>query len=302
MKTTIPKVGIHYDIPFDEYLAWDAWHASFLKDVEHTPHYAWARKQQGEADDAEKAHYSKGRLFHCLVGQPSKVDEDFVLRPDTYTSDRGKDKGKEKPWHGGAKVCEAWAIAQAGRSIISRDTMEEAAAMAHRVCDHHAIAPLIADCKVEVSIVWEDKLTGALCKGRYDLFKNGIIVDLKSTSSAAGPSAFFYEAMKYRYHIQCAMYIDGGKALGMFGDKVPWFAFAAVEGYFPHEIAVYDVQDDPSALSYDFLMYGRLKYRAALQVVEHCKKTGNWTGYGPESYDMELTYQGRKEFEEMGSM
>jgi len=138
-----------------------------------------------------------------------------------------------------------------------------------------------------------------LCKGRIDLFKNGIIVDCKSTSSSASPGKFFYEATRYRYHIQAALYIDGMIAAKL-NDGVPWFAFVVVEGYAPYEIAVFDVQDDKDALSYDFLCYGRLKYHMALQRVAHCLKTGIWPGYGDESFDMDLTYAARQELELLG--
>ncbi len=297
----IPEVGIHYDVPFAEYLKWDAWDYSFLKSAEHSLNYAWSRKQRGEADDEDKIHYSKGRLFHCLVGQPSLVDEDFVLKPETYTHE----KGDERKWNGTANVCKAWIAAQAGRTIIDRKTLDEAAAMAHRVCEYPAIAKMLANCKVEVSIVWKDKLTGALCKARYDLFQGGIVVDMKSTSKSAAPGPvpgvagpFDYEAERYHYHLQCAMYIDGGKALGMFGKKVPWFRFVVVESYFPHEMAVYDVQDDPATASYEYLCYGRFKYQKILQQVVYCHKNNEWPGYGSLPVDKVLTFKASKEMEE----
>ena len=64
-------------------------------------------------------------------------------------------------------------------------------------------------------------------------------------------------------------------------------------------LAVYDVQVDEGALSYDFYLYGRLKYRMALMQVAHCLKTGEWPGHGEDSFDMELTYAAREEMNKL---
>lgn len=293
-----PPPGVHEHVPFVEYLEWDAVDASFLKAVEHTPHYAKARNELGEEAADAKVHYSKGRLFHCLVAEPEQAEALFVQQPDEYHHP-DDEEGVMRKWNGNAKVCQQWVAANMDKTIVTRATMAEAVGMALRVRQHGSIRPLLQGCQSELSIVWVDKQTGLTCKGRYDLFKNGIVVDLKSTSSAASDRAFFSEAYRHKYHLQPAMYIDGGKQLGLFAGRVPWFAFVVVEGYYPYEVAVYDVQDDKDALSFDFLEYGRLKYHVGLQKVAYAIEHNQWDDYGPESMDMQLTYVAREELAQL---
>jgi hypothetical protein len=282
---------VYPGVPFSEYLAWDAVSASFLKDMEHTPRYAMTKKQDPRE---EKDCYSKGRLFHALCFEPQTVESAFAIEPTTYQSD----KGEVKPWHNGANVCKAWRASNADKTCIDQETFDESAAMAARVRAMPQLAPFLSDAQVELSAVYIDSQTGLLCKMRMDAFKNGIILDAKSTSSTASRDGFNRECQQHRYYLQAAHYIEGAKALRI-AAEVPWFAFVAVEGYKPYDLAVFDVQDDTDALSFDFLHYGRLKRRILLNDVRNCKDKGEWPGYVPDSFDCELTFQARKELEEM---
>jgi len=255
-----PEPGVYADVPFEMYLAWDAVDCSFLKQMDHSSEYAHYCLTH---PDPDKKAYAKGRLFHLLCVEPEQADAEYILQPAKYID---RKTGEEKKWHGGANVCKQWALDQAasGRSITDQDVMDECVGMANRVRTHPKLGPLLAGAQVEVSVVWLDAATGVTCKGRFDLYRSGIVVDLKSTSGSAKPSRWFYEAYKYQYHLQCAMYLDAVKALKL-TEEVPWFVFAAVEGYAPYSVACYDVYDDIDALSYDFLLLGRIRYRALLQ-------------------------------------
>ncbi len=292
-----PEPGVYENIPFEQYLAWDAADCSLLKKIDHSAEYAHYHQTHPEPD---KDAYAKGRLFHLLIGEPEKADAEFIIKPATYIAETGKDEGKEKKWNGNANVCKGWFASQkaSGRTVVTADVMDECRLMAARVLAHPTLGPMIADAKVEVSVVWIDKMTGLKLKGRFDLFKAGIVVDAKSTSGKASPEAFAADAYRYKYHLQAAMYLDAVIALKL-TDEVPWFTFAAVEGYAPHSICVFDVQDDIDALSYDFLHLGRIRYRALLQHYKWCVDHDEWPGYGEEHFDMELPYRGRKELEDL---
>jgi hypothetical protein len=286
-----PPPGVHPDIAFETYLVWDAVDYTFLKHFAHTPNYSqWKRTNPSE----EKQAYAKGRAFHCLSLEKHKADEQFVIQPETYTDA----KGVVKPWHGASNTCKAWKAAQVGKTILDEATFAQAAGMALRVRKLPQMEPFLADAQVELSVVWVDALTGLTCKARFDAFKNGIIVDLKSTSGSAAPRAWFDECQRYKYYLQVAHYIDGAKTLKIAG-AVPWFAFCVCEAYEPFDLAMYDCQDDLDALSYDFVVYGKMKRAILMGAVKHCMATGVWPGYSLESHDQELTYQARKEFEEM---
>jgi len=286
-----PDPGVYPNVPFDKYLAWDACDASFLRAMAHTPSYArWKRHHPQE----DKACYAKGRLFHALTLEPDQVDREFIVKPATYTND----KGETKKWNGNATVCKQWFAQHAHLTPINADTLAEAQAMADRVRALPQLAQFLDGADVELSVVWVDKGTGLTCKARFDAYRNGIVLDLKSTSGSAGPFPWFAECQRHRYYLQAAQYIEGMIATGL-AKGVPWFCFVACEAYPPHDVAVYDVQDDKDALSYDFLCYGRLRRAMLLQQTARCLKDDDWPGYPAESADMELTYQARKEMDEL---
>ncbi len=293
-----PKPGLYPGIPFEVYLAWDAVDATLLKAMAHNAEFAHFRMIEPEVD---KPCYLKGRLFHLLSTDPNAADGEFILQPDTYVSDKGEEKG----WHAGAKVCKAWVASQkaAGLDVLKADVLADACGMATRVREHPRVGPLVISGAVEVSVVWLDKPTGIVLKARYDVYKNGIIVDLKSDSGRvwAGDytaNPFFRVAYNRGYHIACGMYVDSVIALKL-SKEVPWYVFVAVEGYPPYSLAAYDVRDDQDSGSYAFLHLGRLRYRMLLQEYAHCKKTGEWPGYGAEHEDMMLSYAGVKELEQL---
>lgn len=289
--TERPAPGAYRDVPFEDYLAWDAVDASFLRAMDHTPAYARWKRDNPQQD---KAHYAKGRLFHCLSLEPHKAEQEFAVKPETYQAA----DGTTKKFNANSKTCKAWLAEQAGRTTVDVDTWREAMAMAQRVRAMPQMAPFLADADVELSVVWLDKATGLRCKARFDACKNGIVIDLKSTSAAARHECFFREAHQYRYHLQAAHYIEALKAAGL-ARGTPWFAFVVVEAYPPHDLCMYDCQDDRDALSLEFLEYGRLKRTILMARAKECADTGRWPGYPPESMDMSLTYQARQELEEL---
>lgn len=208
-------------------------------------------------------------------------------------------------WNGNAKVCQEWAADRAGdgKTIVKADEYTDASGMAEQVRKHPKLGPLLAGAQVEVSVVWMDAKTGLKCKARFDLYKEGVICDLKSSSSPAWAAneltnPFFHNAYRYGYHIQVAHYMEGLKALAM-TERVPWVVLAAVEGYSPYLLMAYDIFDDPQALSYDFLTLGRLRRYMLMVEYKRCLESGEWPGYKTEHEDMMLPYRGVEELKEL---
>jgi exodeoxyribonuclease VIII len=265
---------------------------SFLKSVAHNPAYA---KHRRDNPDEDKKCYRKGRLFHTLTLEPDKVGNEYAVKPATYIH---HETGEEKPWHGGATVCKQWEKNHSHQTIIDQATIDEATGMALAVRSLPPLQKFLSGAEVEYSVVWIDPATGLLCKARYDAFRDGVVLDLKSTSGNAGVERFKYEAHDHKYWLQSAHYIESVNVLGLRKPKMPaWFRFVAVEGYPPYGCACYDIQDDPSALSYPFLCYGRMKRTVLMFTVKQCMETGVWPGHNPGPWDMELTIPAQNELE-----
>ena len=301
------KPGIYRNVPFDDYMVIKAVPSSFLKDMDHTAHLA---RWNADHSEAEKECYKKGRLFHALSLEPDAAEKLFIGKPGEYHHP-DDEAGVMRKWNGNAGVCKEWEKVQAcaGRTVVSQDVMAETLGMAQAVRSHPDMRPFLSDADVELTVLWTDKMTGLLCKARFDGYKNWTVIDLKSTSGSAARERFPYEAAQYRYAIQAAHYMDALETIDCpcmpSGDPVrpsPLFRFIAVEGYAPFDLQTFDVEDDPDAGSWDFLEYGRCRRAILMGNVKHCLETGEWPGYPVDAADMTLTPNQVKELEVMKGM
>jgi hypothetical protein len=159
--------------------------------------------------------------------------------------------------------------------ILSEDQMEAVAKMRFNANLHKSARQALSLGKAELSAFWTDPDTGIKCKCRPDfLMSNGEtltgILDVKSTLDASS-SGFSRSIGKFGYDIQAAFYIDGVKAVT--GLELPFFYLAA-EKTAPHAVAMYRASDA-------MVETGRKKYRAALELLQWCRETGQYPAYQP---------------------
>ena len=130
---------------------------------------------------ADKAAYKFGRAFHHSV-----------LQPDAFAT-----------WEivPGKTTAKAGAITESERNDIY--VMTAAAAALHEGKLSH----------IECGVTW--KREGRECKALIDgVWDESFLFDLKSTQNAE-PGAFKGEIFKFKYHGQCAWYLEGLAANGM---------------------------------------------------------------------------------------
>jgi hypothetical protein len=60
----------------------------------------------------------------------------------------------------------------------------------------------------EVSLFWEDPITGVMCKARHDYFKPSISSDYKTINSIED-DAVLRSFRTFKYHIQAQHYVEG---------------------------------------------------------------------------------------------
>ena len=299
-----PEVGIHPGIDFDTYLGWQAVDCSLLKAMAHTPSMARLRMTTPEAD---KPAYLLGRLFHMAATQPDLVEQEFAVRPATYThkKETGRAPNKivveeERKWNGNATECKrTYALwKENGIEMVKPDDWDLAHGMAESVRKHPKLGRLIDGGEMEVSAVWIDPTHQIPMKARFDIRKNRLLCDLKSTTIAA-EDAWMYQAYRFKYHMQAAIYIDAQLALDP-PDEYSWFIFAAVEKYPPFALTVWDVMDTPDSQSYTFLQLGRAKYKTLLGRFRYCLGHDDWPGYEVEHRDMMLPRSAEAELSTFG--
>jgi hypothetical protein len=213
-----PAVGRHF-VSFPEYFKWDAvnWHT-----LEPGRRSAKAMQHHLLHPDDPSESIIKGGALDCPVfdGEDA-LDRTYATLPkfDGHpNSNAYKDQRRE------------WEKAHAASVIIDRDDMEQVRGM-HNAIRSHAIAwQLLTSGKgrSQMSIVWRDKDTGLLCKGRVDrlaLIDSAIIspgasgktlclIDLKSTREPGVESNQFpREIATYGYHGQLGGYCIGCETL-----------------------------------------------------------------------------------------
>lgn len=166
-----------------------------------------------------------------------------------------------------------WLQNNADRTVLTQEQWDQLHAMRDAVMAHPAANALLTGCpgKAELSVYWNDPITGELCRCRPDWWRDDdLLVDLKTTDDAS-LEGFSKSIANWRYDVQDPYYQDG-TALAT-GRTPRGFVFLAVEKKPPYAVGVYVLDEESRAL-------GRAQYQADLLRYAECKANDNWPGYG----------------------
>ncbi len=120
--------------------------------------------------------------------------------------------------------------------------------------------------RAEQSVFWDEG--GQMFKCRPDAWKDGLLVDLKTTRNAE-PREFGRTAHTLGYHQSAAHYMDGVEVAT--GERLP-FAFVLVEKEPPYLVSVVELNEDA-------LDIGRRLNDKAKATYRECFETDSWPGY-----------------------
>jgi len=129
----------------------------------------------------------------------------------------------------------------------------------------------------ELSVVFD--YYGDLCKARFDMLQNNVIIDLK-TCRDASPKGFKQAVRNFNYHQQAAFYLDAAASAGM--TEVDRFQFLAISKQHPYPYAIYE-------LSPESIEYGRSLNEKAIDQMKHCEKTGIYTPFNLHNRIVEIS-------------
>lgn len=273
-----PTPGIYDGMSAEEYHSIECASNSGLKHIARSPlHYLSAINEPTEPTAAMLL----GMAVHTAVLEPDTLASRYVVLPDdrpNRPSQRQRDA--KKPSSETLYAIDWWDAFErehAGKTIMSSEDMAVVKEMAGSVLLHPVAWDILQAGKAEQSVFWIDEETGAECKARIDWLRGAYPADLKTTDSAA-PDDFVRSVVKYRYHCQAAMYLDGLAANGLHADDFP---FIVVEKAPPYAVAVYML--DEAAIT-----EGRRLYRRDLATYQWCKATDSWPGYPQEIRELSL--------------
>ncbi len=268
-----PAPGVYDGLPYHVYSSWDAINQSFLKDMDETPATAIYNKTHRDPDEDEKSHYRTGRAMHAMTTQPELFEKEYVIKPGTYINE----KGEEKKWNGNATICKdkmaLWL--SEGLTLLAPKEHDKAKGMADSLREHPLTRAFLEDGYYELSIVWVDEATGLTCKARFDAYKNGVILDWKSTKRAINGTSMMYEATNFKYYLQMHHYEQAAIAADI--AEFPQFEFFFVKSKAPYLCDHY--KPDISLITAGKDEWERLMKRTA-----RCMETGAWPGlYDPNN-------------------
>lgn len=240
--------GLYNEMSFADYSAQDAITRRHLV-VDRN----WQRTRYNLDNDKEDTEARIfGRAVHAVVLDAASADKEFYF---TEEYSRATKEGKAR-WEEDTEKAN-------GRTIIRNS--QEIYDMAASVCRHPGAASLLTGGNAEVSIFWKEGID--LCKARLDYLRDGLVVELKTTTSAAERD-FSREIAKFGYHYQLAWY---RRAIGKYM-PVRGAAIIAVEKTPPYCVATYYLANEDLDRAESVLMKRLDEFRK-------CRDEANWSGY-----------------------
>lgn len=251
--------GFFQDIPFADYLEDPAINNSGLKIFSQSPaKFAFWRDNEKPGTPTQV----EGSALHCATLQPELFETQFGKGPVPRAGSAGRAK---------------WDKANStARPLTPRqwdNVQGMAKAFEHTSCT--VAKKLLTDGTPELSIWFDDPVTGLRCKIRPDWLRNDdIIIDIKSTQ-AGSPQGFLREIKRWGYQYQAAFYMRGldaaYRAAGV-NRQAKGFVFVCIENFSPYEVAVY-------MLSENILEKAQQQIDESLEKYVECLSKKAWPGF-----------------------
>ncbi len=260
------EIGIYENIPFDDYKALVAVNASSLKLMERSPlHFRYNYLNPRKDSEA----LSLGRVAHACIFEPDKF-KNYAVAPKT---DGRTKEGK------GTKA--KFLSDNEGREFIDKEEYDISIELRDAVYSN-PVAKIILEKEGyhELTLVWNDVVTGVLCKARLDRYTNfvysgvaePVIIDLKTCQDARA-LPFSRDILKYKYYFSMCFYMKGLQTL--LGVPHRRSILIAVETPRPHGVLL-------QQLSSDWIDAGMKEVEKHLATFKLCNETNEWSGYAQE--------------------
>jgi len=232
--------------PHEAYFALPGINWSLLKEAARSPKHFKHAQVTPRTDTSAMA---LGRAAHMAVLEP-----DLLLTH--YTVWAGSRRTKEY-----AEFC----AVNAGKEILTEAEWDKVLAIKRAVCSHPDARRLLRSGAREKTARWTDLPSGLRLKARADLVKRDAVWDFKTAKSITEHD-FARAVATMLYHGQAAFYCAGFQR--------PRFGFIAVESEAPHDVAVFELDDDS-------MFAGEQLVRELLDTVAACRKARRWPGQFP---------------------
>lgn len=259
MNAPATLAGLVHDMPDAEYHARPELSSTGARRILDSP----ARFQWEQTHRVSSVAFDVGHAVHAKV---LGVGARTVTYPAEHLTASGNPSTKA------ATV--AWQDEQRAAGLVPIGRADDARvdAMAEAVLAHRLARAILEGSEREVSAFAVDPDTGVPVRARFDILRDDVAADLKTTSGSASPGGFGRDAAKYGYPIQEAWYLDA--LLWSTGLDVP-FRFVVVEKAAPHLVAVHELDVGVRITAREYAAKARSIYA-------ECVATDQWPGYGDD--------------------
>lgn len=263
-----PEPGVYEDVPFEEYVRWDAVSNSRLGKLATSPkHYLLPFGETTES-------MLFGTLTHGGVLEGESLSKRYAVLRDWHLDEgnvtaTGK-RSDSKATRYYKERLQDFTAAHEGKEFVTLDQFRRMKSILDAVLGDRAAADLFTEPgAAELSMVWDDPETGIRCKGRIDKLGEGRFGDLKTIADISAASR---HVAKFGYHRQQAFYQTGWAVLNGGELLQPWLSF--VESNAPHCVLTAPVSELALAA-------GRFEFAALLRKLQDCHVSGCWPGPSP---------------------
>ena len=211
-----------------------------------------------ERDDMYKSAYDFGSYMHSLILEPHKTVLEFAVFEGATR--RGK-------------AYEEFKSANEGKTIITASQAQQAIDLLHLYNDHVDTKGLIEHGVAEQTLCVE--LEGMPIKVRADYIKEGMIVDLKTTSDPVDRFSAAKTIIRFDYDLSAALYVDAFKE---HTGKDHSFVFAFLNKQ-NGDVGILKASEG-------LLENGRKKYKTAIKRLAEAEKTGIYFKEGIQEVEL----------------
>ena len=281
------------DMPIEVYHAHPALSNSGLKTLLDCPARYYSKYLSGKyARKEDTAAFKIGKAAHCYILEGPKAFEarywhnpyGSLLKNDIIELLKALGYGDEIKKF---KTSELTEMLLAKQGIVpkeielNKNELNQVVALARSINENPlAKGSFKQKGKSEVSLFWQDEETGIWLKCRPDWLpddrKN--VPDYK-TCTSVNPVTFYGDFIKYGYHVQCAMYRTGVKAV--FDTDVKEFFFVAQEKEEPCISQVFLADET-------LVLYGEKAIKAGINKYLECKEKGIWESYSDRVIELSI--------------
>jgi hypothetical protein len=264
-----PSPGVYPNVPAATYhTAWRAASNSQLSKLLRSPAHLKSYLDQPQQDTTALVI---GRAVHMAILEPDSFTSTYVGAPKL---DMRTKAGKET-----RALLE---LEHGPDNVLSANDYDTCIKVRDSVLVHSAAAGLLKGLShTELSVVWDDVVSGVRCKARFDglvpEIAGGAIIDIKTTRDASR-RAFERSIFSLGYHRQGAFYLQGAAAHGL---AVQHYVNIAVEKDGPCAVAVYRISEGA-------IDAGAEQLTPLLARYHECVTTNTWPGYPDAVQDIAL--------------